>query len=167
MAKQPPPSGPKGRIGPSAAGSGSPSRPRIEQKQSDARQTSLEAGRALQRLLDSAPAAQVSKTVDAATSKNAERALDMASTLEVHVPVGRVTEIDIDRKIDQIRHTISIVEPRGHGEALRAGDEANIDLLGFMGGDIFLAHTDTWYALAPNKFLPGLFEALVGARVPD
>jgi trigger factor len=172
MAKQPP-SGPSGKartgIGPGAAGSGNSrdARGAPPAKASDARQTSLEAGRALQRLLDSAPAAQVSKTVDPATSKNAERALAMAASLEVHVPVGRVTDGDVERRIEDIRRTLSMVKPRGHGDHLQDGDEVLLDLLGYMGGDVFLAHTDTWYTLAPNKFLPGLFESLVGARVPD
>ena len=170
MAK--PPNGPSASSSGKSRGSGAPvgggrGREKVEERKSDARQTSLEAGRALQRLLDSAPAAQVAKNVDPATSTNALRALDMAASLEVHVPMGRVTEGDIDRRIDEIRHTLSFVKPRAHGENLQAGDEVLLDLLGYMGGDVFLAHTDTWYALAPNKFLPGLFESLVGAKVPD
>jgi trigger factor len=134
---------------------------------SDSRQTSLEAGRALQRLLDAAPAAQVAKNVDPATKKQAERAIEMAAALEVHVPMGRVTEGDIDRRIEEIRETLAIVKPRGHGEVLKPGDEVLVDLLGYLGGDVFLAHTDTWYRVTPNRFLPGLFEQMVGATVPD
>jgi trigger factor len=166
MAGKPPSGrGPGPRVGP---GSGSSRRdPRDSQQRSDARQTSLEAGRALQRLLDAAPAAQVAKNVDPATSKNAERALAMAATLEVHVPMGRVTDQDVDKRLDEIRQTLAFVTPRGFGEKLRPGDEVLLDLLGYLGGDVFLAHTDTWYQLTPNRFLPGLFEALVGAEVPD
>ncbi len=160
MAKPPAPGSGKGRP------SGAPGK-HSEQRQSDARQTSLEAGRALQRLLDSAPAAQVAKNLDPATAKNAERALEMASSLEVHVPVGRVTDADIERRIEDIRQTLSWVQPRAYGEHLQPGDEVLLDLLGYMNGDVFLAHTDTWYTLVPNRFLPGLFESLVGAKVPD
>jgi trigger factor len=165
MAKQPPPTN-KPKVGP---GSTDPNlrRPNEQKKQVDARQTSLEAGRALQRLLDSAPGAQVAKNVDAATSKNAERALAMAESLEVHVPVGRVTEADVERRIDDIRRTLALIQPRGHDDVLQVGDEVLLDLLGYLNGDVFLAHTDTWYKIAPNRFLPGLFESLVGAHVPD
>lgn len=138
-----------------------------EQKRTDARATSLEAGRALQRLLDAAPAAQVAKNVDPATLKSAQRVLDLAAGLEVHVPVGRVTDGDVQRRLDEIRQTLSFVQPRAYGDKLQLGDEVLVDILGYMNGDVFLAHTDTWYSLTPNKFLPGLFESLVGARVPD
>ncbi len=155
MATKPPPGrGPRGRE-------------QQEQKRTDARATSLEAGRALQRLLDGAPAAQVTKNLDPATLKSAERVLQLAAGLEVHVPVGRVTDSDVQRRIDEIRQTLSFVQPRAYGDKLQLGDEVLVDILGYMNGDVFLAHTDTWYALTPNKFLPGLFESLVGARVPD
>ena len=180
MAKQPPPTSNKPGIGPKAAGANvlgpsggtdprlrrPPSQAQVQGRQSDARQTSLEAGRALQRLLDSAPAAQVAKNIDPATSKNAERALDMAASLEVHVPQGVVTEADVEQRIADIRKTLALIKPRGLGDALQAGDEVLLDLLGYLAGDVFLAHTDTWYRLAPNRFLPGLFESLVGANVP-
>jgi trigger factor len=149
-----PPTGPRGRE-------------QAEQKRTDARATSLEAGKALQRLLDAAPAAQVAKNVDPATLKSAQRVLDMAAGLEVHVPIGRVTDGDVDRKLQEIRQTLSFVQPRAYGDVLQLGDEVLIDILGYMNGDVFLAHTDTWYSLTANKFLPGLFESLVGQRVPD
>lgn len=175
MAAKPPTRGPGPGVGPGRPGSSGSGARRSDghgygpndQTRSDARQTSLEAGRALQRLLDAAPAAQVAKNIDAATKKSAERALALAASLEVHVPMGRVTEADIDKRIDEIRETIALVKPRGFGDALKPGDEVLVDLLGYLGGDVFLAHTDTWYKLLPNRFMPGLFESLVGASVPD
>lgn len=166
MAGKPPTKG--SGLGPRGVGSGASRGGRPpEQTRSDARQTSLEAGRALQRLLDAAPAAQAVKNVDPATKKSAERALQMASSLEVHVPQGLVSEQDITKRLDEIRETLSLVKPRGFGDTLKAGDEVLLDLLGYLGGDVFLAHTDTWYRLNPNRFMPGLFESLVGAKVPD
>lgn len=170
MAGKPPSRGPGpgAGLGPGRSGSGARRVDGIaDQTRSDSRQTSLEAGRALQRLLDAAPAAQVAKNVDPATRKSAERALTLAAGLEVHVPMGRVTDGDVEKRLDEIRETLALVKPRGFGDALRAGDEVLVDLLGYLGGDVFLAHTDTWYRLVPNRFMPGLFESLVGARVPD
>lgn len=133
---------------------------------SDARQTSLEAGRVLQRILDGAPAAKAARSVDPATRVSVERVLTLAAEMDLHIPVGHVTDGDVERRIDALRQPLAFVRSRGRGEALRAGDEVLVDLLGYLGGDVFLAHTDTWYRLTPNRFLPGLFESLLDARVP-
>lgn len=161
MAGKPPQKGPG--IGPGRVG---PQTRKDEAVRSDARQTSLEAGRVLQRILDAAPAAQSSKAVDATTRAAAERVLNLAASVELRVPEGRVTDADIDRRIDELRQPLAIVRARTPGEELRLGDEVLLELLGYLSGDVFLAHTDTWYRVAPNRFLPGLFESLAGSPVP-
>jgi FKBP-type peptidyl-prolyl cis-trans isomerase (trigger factor) len=160
--KQPPKKG-------TGAPTAKPSDAKAEQKRSDARATTLEAGRHLQRILDQAPGATISKRagVDDSVVKTAQRVLELAEKVEVHVPAGQVTERDINTRIDQVRSTLSLVEPKAVGSTLQTGDEVLLDLLGYLGGDVFLADTDNWYQLLPNKLLPGLFESLVGARVPD
>lgn len=165
MAQRPPRGGShKGRSG----GSGRvPPRPTATQVRTDARQTSLEAGRALQRMLDSAPAAQVSHNVAPSTASEAVRVLDMAAALEVHVPVGEVTDAHVDQRITEIRRNLSMVKPIAHEGAVELGDELLLDLLGYLGGEPFIAHTDTWYTVTENPLLPGLFEALVGTLVPS
>ncbi|MCC7073858.1 MAG: hypothetical protein IT383_21300 [Deltaproteobacteria bacterium] len=139
-----------------------------EEKRTSARSTTLEAGRQLQRILQSAPGATTSASVgiDDAARKSAERVLRLATTVELHVPVGLVRDVDVDARIASMQRQLSWVASRKAGDHVRAGDEVQLDLLGYLGGDVFLAETDTWYRVTPNRLLPGLFEALVGQPVP-
>ncbi len=139
-----------------------------EEKRTSARSTTLEAGRQLQRVLQSAPgaAASAAVSVDDAARKSAERLLRIAGTMEIHVPVGLVREADVDARVAALQRQLSFTASRPTGAHVRAGDEVQLDLLGYLGGDVFLAETDTWYRVTPNRLLPGLFEALVGQTVP-
>jgi FKBP-type peptidyl-prolyl cis-trans isomerase (trigger factor) len=164
MAQKPPS---RGRHHKSGGTPRAPQRNAASQLKSDARQTSLEAGRALQRMLDAAPGAQVNHAVDASTKMEALRVLDLAASLEVHVPVGVITEAHIDQRIDDMRRQLSVVQSIARDDKLEMADEVLLDLLGYLGGDPFVAHTDTWYTVTPNALLPGLFESLVGMPVPS
>ncbi|OGQ13605.1 MAG: hypothetical protein A2138_00560 [Deltaproteobacteria bacterium RBG_16_71_12] len=139
-----------------------------QERRTSARSTTLEAGRQLQRILDNAPGAAPSSAVkvDDALKKSAERLLKLAESIELHVPVGLVRDSDVDARIEALRRQLSVTAARQTGEVVRAGDEVHVDLLGYLGGDVFLAETDTWYRVNPNRLLPGLFEAMVGLRVP-
>lgn len=139
-----------------------------EEKRTSARSTTLEAGRQLQRILQSAPGAATTAAVaiDDAARKSAERLLRIAATMEIHVPVGLVREADVDARVAAMQRQLSFTASRPSGEQVRAGDEVQLDLLGYLGGDVFLAETSTWYRVTPNRLLPGLFEALVGQPVP-
>jgi trigger factor len=149
------PAGPSGRAPESS-----------ERIRADARQTSLEAGRALQRMLDAAPGAKVNHGIAASTTDEALRVLSLAETLEVHVPAGMVTDEHVAQRIDDLRRQLSLLSPLGREEKLELGDEVFVDLLGYLGGEPFVAHTNRWYAMAPNPLLPGLFEGLIDQKVP-
>lgn len=161
MAQKPPP--------PKIRGQTAAKQRAAEEKRTSARSTTLEAGRQLQRILETAPGAVSATAVklDDAVKKSAERVLKLAETIELHVPVGLVREADVDARIAALRRQLSITSVRQSGEEVNAGDEVHLDLLGYLGGDVFLAETDTWYRVTPNRLLPGLFEALIGLKVPS
>ncbi len=138
-----------------------------QQLKSDSRQTSLEAGRALQRLLDAAPGAQIAHATDVGTLNEAKRVLALASTLHVNVPSGEISAASIADRIDDLRRQLAVQRPVAHDATVRMGDEVLMDLLGYLGGEPFVAHTDTWYNIAPNALLPGLFEALTDVTIPN
>jgi trigger factor len=133
----------------------------------DARAVSLEAGRALQRALDAAPAAQVATKAEGPTRKTAERALASASTIEVKVAARPITRELVQWRIDELRRLISMPEPRAFGQPVAVGDEVELDLLGYIDGKVFLAQQSSWFDVRGNPFLPGLFESLVGVVPPD
>ncbi len=146
---------------PGAAGGGS------REVRKDARTVSLEAGRALQRALDAAPAAQVATKAEGPTKKTAERASAAASTIAFKVAARPITADLVQARIDELRRLISMTEPRGLGQAVAAGDEVELDMLGYIDGKVFLAQQAAWFDVRANPFLPGLFEALVGVVPPD
>ncbi|MBI1948764.1 MAG: trigger factor [Deltaproteobacteria bacterium] len=160
MAPKPPP--------PKVRGQTAAKQRAAEEKRTSARSTTLEAGRQLQRILQSAPGASAASSVaiDAAAKRSAERLLNLAGGIELHIPVGLVRERDVDARVAAMQRQLSHTASRGSGEDIHAGDEVQLDLLGYLGGDVFLAETDTWYRVTPNRLLPGLFEALVGQKVP-
>jgi trigger factor len=133
----------------------------------DARAVSFEAGRALQRALDSAPAAAVSTKVEGPSRRTAERALAAAETVEVSVAARPITKELVAFRLEELRRLISMTEPRAFGTPIAMGDEVELDMLGYLEGQVFLAQQATWFDLKPNPFLPGLFEALAGVVPPD
>lgn len=133
----------------------------------DARAVSFEAGRALQRALDAAPAAQVATKAEGPTKKTAERALAAASTIEVKIAARPITAEMVQWRIDELRRLISMTEPRAFGQPVGLGDEVELDLLGYIDGKVFLAQQASWFDVRANPFLPGLFESLVGVVPPD
>jgi trigger factor len=133
----------------------------------DARAVSLEAGRALQRVLDAAPAAQVTTKVEGPSRKTAERALAAASTIAFKINARPITADVVQWRVDELRRLISMPEPRAYGQPVALGDEVELDMLGYLDGKVFLAQQAAWFDVRANPFLPGLFEALVGVVPPD
>ena len=129
----------------------------------DGRAVSLEAGRALQRALDSAPAAATAGKTAGAGTAAAQRALDRAQ-IELHIPSSPITPTMIKARIQELRRAYAVVRSLGPNQPLRIGDVIQADVTGYVDGRVFLAQVGTWYELAPNAFLPGLFEALQGLR---
>ena len=132
------------------------------------RHASLEAGKALQRLLDAAPGAQKGRQLDASSTRVAEQVLANAAKIELHVPVmAAPTAADIKARVDELRTSYARVERRRTGDVLEAGDEVELTLTGYVGGKVFLAKIAQWYWIRPNPALPGFFESLVGASVGE
>jgi trigger factor len=141
--------------------------PSEKSSRADARTVSLEAGRVLQRALDTAPAAQLASKAAAPSKATAERALAAAANIRFSVEARSVSSELVHARIDELRRLISITEPRAFGQAVAAGDEIEIDLIGYVDGKVFLAQEAAWFDVRPNPFLPGFFEALVGVVPPD
>ncbi|MBM4282680.1 MAG: hypothetical protein FJ137_18670 [Deltaproteobacteria bacterium] len=146
---------------------GTPSTGGAREAKKDARAVSLEAGRALQRALDAAPAAQVSTKVEGPTKKTAERAWAAATSIELKINARPITADLVQSRVDELRRLISMPEPRAFGQPVALGDEVQLDMLGYSDGKVFLAQQAAWFDVRPNPFLPGLFEALVGVVPPD
>jgi FKBP-type peptidyl-prolyl cis-trans isomerase (trigger factor) len=135
---------------------------------SDHRHASLEAGRALQRLLAQAPGAQKGKSLDPSSARAAEAVLKNAANIEIHVPVANpVSPEDVKARIDELRIAHARVERRRSGDVVTAGDEVELTLTGYVGGKVFLAKVAEWYWVRPNSMLPGFFESLIGAVVGE
>ncbi len=153
---------PQGAPGAGGAGGGG-----AREVRKDARAVSFEAGRALQRALDTAPAAQVATKVEGPTKKTAERALAAASKIEFTIAARPITRELVKSRVDELRRLISMTEPRAFGQPVALGDEVELDMLGYIDGKVFLAQQASWFDVRANPFLPGLFESLVGVVPPD
>lgn len=139
---------------------------RPDLKRPESRASALEAGKALQRLLAEAPGAHAVRPIAGQAGAAVERALSEAATLELHVPViPPPAAWEVQARIDELALHHGRVEARRAGEPIAPGDEAELDITGYVGGKTFLTAPPTWYDVAPNAHLPGLFEGLVGVGV--
>lgn len=137
----------------------------------DGRTVSLEAGKALQRVLDTAPNARPAKSEGTVAEKAgavvAARALEAAATIELHIAALPISQELVNVRVEELRRLISMTQPRAFGTHIEAGDEVELDLLGYVEGKLFLAQQAAWFDIKPNAFLPGLFEQLIGVAPPD
>lgn len=151
----------RGRPQVSAVGGGKPAA-----ANRDARSVGLEAGRALQRALDTAPNAQVAVRAETATQTTAERALKAATSVELTVAALPIGADLVARRLQELRKLISMTEPRVRAP-VELGDEVEVDILGYVDGKVFMAQQGAWLDVRSNVFLPGLLEALVGLVPPE
>ena len=133
----------------------------------DGRTVSLEAGKALQRVLDTAPNAQRTARADVPSTALAQKVLEAASTVEIHIAAPPVSRELLLSRIEELRRLVSMTQPRAFGTHIQAGDEVELDILGYVEGKLFLAQNAAWFDIKPNVFLPGLFEQLIGVAPPD
>jgi FKBP-type peptidyl-prolyl cis-trans isomerase (trigger factor) len=127
---------------------------------------SLEAGRALQRTLDAAPSAAVAVKAESATRRTADAALATAATIKLSIAALPIGADLVARRLQELRKLISMTEPRVRAP-VEAGDEVEVDILGYVDGKVFLAQQNAWLDVRPNVFLPGLLEAMVGLTPPE
>lgn len=132
----------------------------------DGRTVSLEAGRALQRALDEAPNARVAVKASGASATTAEKALAAAATIELKIAALPVGKDLIDRRIEELRKLISMTMPRVRAP-VEAGDEVEVDVLGYIDGKVFMAQQAAWLEVRPNPWLPGLLEGFIGLTPPE
>ena len=133
----------------------------------DGRAVSAEAGKALQRVLDTAPNAAIAAKVDGPARSVADKVMAAASTVELHIAALPISAALVAQRVEELRRMISITEQRAFGQPVEAGDEVELDLLGYIDGKLFLAQQAGWFDVAANVFLPGLFESLIGVAPPD
>ncbi len=88
--------------------------------------------------------------------------------LEVSVPMHKVSEADVDRRLDDMRaHYAQLVVKTE--DASELGDTLTIDFMGSMDGVPFEGGTGEDYQLelGSNTFIPGFEEQLVGLKTGD
>lgn len=150
----------------STAGRGAP-----PPQSKDGRTVSLEAGKALQRVLDTAPNAGRANKGDGLDEKAqaglAAKVLAAAATVELHIAALPISQELVNQRVEELRRLISMTQPRAFGTHIQAGDEVELDLLGYVEGKLFVAQQGAWFDIRPNVFLPGLFEQLIGVAPPD
>ncbi|HEY1099094.1 MAG TPA: hypothetical protein VGF99_09195, partial [Myxococcota bacterium] len=132
----------------------------------DARTVSLEAGRALQRTLDTAPSAVAAVKSSTVNRKTADLALAAADGLQLTIAALPIGADLVARRLEELRKLISMTESR-LGQRVELNDEVEVDILGYIDGKIFMAQRGAWLELRTNPFLPGLFESLVGLTPPE
>lgn len=161
--KKPAPPAVRGR--PQTGAPGQRGAPPVQAK--DGRTVSLEAGKALQRVLDTAPHAQKAAKATGPAVAMAANALAAAAGIELHIAAPPISKELVAQRVEELRRLISMTEPRAFGKPLEAGDEVELDILGYIEGKLFLAQQGVWFDIKPNFFLPGLFEQLIGVAPPD
>jgi trigger factor len=127
---------------------------------------SLEAGRALQRALDEAPNARVAVKATGASTTTADRALAAAGTIELKIAALPISTDLVTRRIEELRKLISMTMPRVRAP-VEAGDEVEVDVLGYIDGKVFMAQQAAWLEVRPNPWLPGLIEGFIGLTPPE
>lgn len=143
-----------------------PSKAGAPDKSDQARRSAMEAGRALQRLLAEAPGAHAVRPIAGQAAATVERALAEAAKVELHVPViPPPTAAEVKERLDELAKHHGRSDQRRDGDAIAMGDDAELDLTGYVEGKVFLTSPPSWFTIAPNGHLPGLFEGLVGVKV--
>lgn len=119
----------------------------------------------VQQLLKMSPMAQVlagkPPTLPAVEAPSLEK-------LAVKVPAADdLTQDDLLERFREKARALAVTRDRKPGEALAMGDEAQVDLLGYVGGKLlpFSARFGFWLELAPLIALPGLTESIARAKV--
>ncbi len=90
--------------------------------------------------------------------------------LEVTVPAPPpLTQDDLLRRFHELAREHAQVRDRPIGEAVAMGDDVQLDLLGYSGGQLipFSIRSNFWMELAPQEMLPGFADAIVGSAVGD
>jgi trigger factor len=97
--------------------------------------------------------------------------------LPVKVPPVEITEEELDKALDGLRHRLADFNDI-EGRGLEMGDFAVLDFAGRLDGQPlsevapeapkeFTGRENFWFKLAPNSLLPGFSEALVGAMAGE
>ena len=71
----------------------------------------------------------------------------------------------VDKRIAELLRAYSPTRALKDEEPLAIGDEALLDVMGYVDGDAFLARADEWMVIEENPLLPLLFEQLAQAVV--
>ena len=91
-------------------------------------------------------------------------------SLEVQVPAHPdLTQEDLLRRFHELKREHARSRDRAPKEAVRLGDEVQLDTLGYCDGKLipFSARFGLWLELAPQPALPGFAEAIAGQPVGD
>jgi trigger factor len=131
------------------------------------RSISMMSGDAMRAMLERAPtAAPTSVTVPNLPDVEAPNLDEISVTVPAAEPI---TAEQIAAAFAAERREHAAVRDRPEGEAVGAGDEVMIDVIGYSNGEIipFSVRNEMWVDAEPDDFLPGLFEGLVGIPVGE
>jgi trigger factor len=90
--------------------------------------------------------------------------------LAIKVPAPQdLTVGDLELRFYEKARALATKRERAKGEALKMGDDAKLDVLGYVGGKLipFSARFGFWLELTPMPALPGFAEAVAAAKVGD
>jgi trigger factor len=131
------------------------------------RSMSMMSGDAMRAMLERAPTATPTNLDTPNLPEVAAPDLDDISVL---VPeAAEITADEIGAAFAAERREQAKVRERPVGEAVAAGDEVLIDVIGYSGGEIipFSVRNDMWVDAEPDDLLPGLYEQLIGVPVGE
>lgn len=148
---------------------------KAEERKRSGRRVALEGVRALQgavgggaKASSGAAADEEGGVFEGDVSELAPIDLGKLEGIAVTVPVERTaTDEEVDHRVSQLLSAHSPSRGLKDGEQLALGDEALLDLTGYIDGDAFLARVDEWMVLEANPLLPQLFEQLATATVGE
>jgi trigger factor len=121
----------------------------------------------VQQLLKMSPMAQVLAGKPPALPVVAAPSLE---GLAVTVPApADLTQDDLLERFHEKARALAVKLERKAGEALAMGDDAQVDVLGYVDGKLlaFSARFGAWMELAPLPALPGLTEGIAKGKVGD
>lgn len=121
----------------------------------------------VQQLLKMSPMAQVLAGKPPRLPEVAAPSLD---NLAVKVPAADdLTQEDLLERFDEKARALAVKRDRKPGEPLAMGDDAQVDILGYVGGKLlpFSARFRFWMELAPLVALPGLAEGIAAGKVGE
>lgn len=89
--------------------------------------------------------------------------------IEVAVPENKVTEEEVEKRMEEMRSRYAQIEEKSEEESVEMRDIAYIDFEGFVDGEAFAGGKGTDHALeiGSGAFIPGFEDQLIGLKIGE